>query len=103
MPAYQHRLGSCDVIASARLRGDQETRVQGVTSVASPTGQEHIALRVGRVLLYLEDRDALMALCHAARRAERLADDVYGPVDDAFTPGEVWARREFEKGRRARP
>ncbi len=27
MPAHEHRLGSCEVIASARLRGAQEDRV----------------------------------------------------------------------------
>jgi hypothetical protein len=103
MPAHEHRLGSCEVIASARLRGDQESRVQGMTSVASPTGEAHIALRVGRVLLYLQDRDALDALRRAVRTAEGLADGVYGPVEDGFTRAEARARREFEKGRRPRP
>lgn len=103
MPAYEHRLGTCEVIANARLRGDQDTRVQGVTSVASRTGEAHLALRVGRVLVYLEDRDALLALGRAVRRAEELADEVYGPVDDAFTRAEADTRRRFEKYRQARP
>jgi hypothetical protein len=103
MPAHEHRLGSCEVIASARLRGDQEDRVQGMTSVASPTGKAHIALRVGRVLLDLEDRDALDALRRAVRKAERLADGVYGPVEDGFTRAEARARAAFERGQRSRP
>lgn len=103
MPAAEHRLGTCDVIASATLRGDQDRRVQGVTAVASRTGTAHIALRVGRVLVYLEDRDALDALRHAVHSAEGLADEVFGPVDDAFARAEAHARREFEKGRRPTP
>lgn len=93
MPAHEHRLGTCEVIASARLRGDQESRVQGMTSVTSPTGEAHIALRVGRVLLFLEDRKALDALRRAVRTAGGLADVVYGPVDDGFTRAEARARR----------
>jgi hypothetical protein len=100
MPAVEHRLGTCQVIASARLRGDQEDRVQGVTAVASRTGEAHVALRVGGVLLYLEDRDALDALRRAVGKAEALADAVYGPVEDAFTRAEARARRGFERGER---
>lgn len=103
MPAHEHRLGTCEVIASARLRGDQEDRVQGMTSVASRTGEAHIALRVGRVLLYLEDRDALDALRRAVGKAEALADGVYGPVEDEFTRAEARARAAFERGQRTRP
>ncbi|MGH3098191.1 MAG: hypothetical protein ACRDMV_19590 [Streptosporangiales bacterium] len=103
MPAAEHRLGSCEVAVTARLRGDQDRRVQGVAAVASRTGTAHIALRVGQVLVYLEDREALDALRHAVRKAEHLADEVFGPVDDAFARAEAHARREFEKGRRTRP
>ncbi|MGH3099227.1 MAG: hypothetical protein ACRDMV_24855 [Streptosporangiales bacterium] len=103
MPAAEHRLGTCEVAATARLRGDQNRRVQGVAAVASRTGEAHIALRVGRVLVYLEDREALEALRHAVHSADGLADEVFGPVDDAFARTEAYARREFEKGRRPTP
>ncbi|MGH3504966.1 MAG: hypothetical protein ACRDQA_29330 [Nocardioidaceae bacterium] len=53
--------------------------------------------------MYLEDRDALDALRHAVHSAEGLADEVFGPVDDAFARTEAHARRAFEKGRRPRP
>ena len=100
-PAREY--GSCEVIASARLRGDQEDQVRGVTAVASRSGEAHLVLRVGRVLLYLEDREALDALRRAVRKAEALADAVYGEVEDGFIRAEARARREFEKGQRDRP
>jgi hypothetical protein len=69
MPAAAHRYGDCHIAIQARLTGDQPVRVQGVTTVASRTGKEHLAITVGRVLLYLEDRAALNALTDAIRRA----------------------------------
>jgi len=70
-------------------------RVHGVTTVASRTGREHLAVTVGRVLLYLEDRAALDALVDAVRRAEALA--VFGPVDDGFTRAEARERAVIAK------
>lgn len=93
----------CEVIASARMRGDQQERVQGMTAVASRSGEAHIALRVGQVLLYLEDREALTTLVRAVRKASELADTVFGPEGDAFDLTEIRARRAFEKGRRSTP
>jgi hypothetical protein len=99
----QPRLGTCQVVASARLRGDQEDRVTGVTAVASPTGGAHIAVRIGGVLLYLEDRAAFEALWRAVARAEGMADAVYGSVETRVTRAKARARREFEQGRRDKP
>ena len=67
-----------------------------MAALASRTGQAHIALRVGRVLLSLEDREALDAVRRAVRKAEALAEAVYGPVEDGFIRAESRARREFE-------
>ncbi len=92
--------GYCEVIASARLRGDQEDRVQGLTHLTSRTGEAHIALRVGQVLLYLEDRDALDALVRAVDKAAELGESIFPPVDDEFVRTEVRARRAFERDRR---
>ena len=39
MPDAEHRYGTCEVIANARLRGDQPSKVQGVTAVAARTGR----------------------------------------------------------------
>jgi hypothetical protein len=53
MPSAEHRLGTCEIIASVRLVGNQETKVRAVVEPASRTGRGYIAVRVGRVLLYL--------------------------------------------------
>jgi len=49
--------------------------------IRCPTGRGygHIAVRVGRVLLYLEDRDALQAWTTAIGKAADLADAAFGP------------------------
>ncbi len=88
MRAPRHTYGDCYIAVTARLVGDQPIRVQGVTSIASRTRREHLAVTVGRVLLYLEDRAALDALTMAVRRAGEYADEVFGPVPDAFTQAE---------------
>lgn len=91
------------VIASVRLAGEQETSVRAVTTPASRAGHGQIAIRLGRVLLYVEDRVALDAIIRTIRTAETHADAVYGERRDAFTLTEARARRQFEKGRRPRP
>ncbi len=59
---------------------------------ADVTGRGHgvISIRVGRVLVYLEDRQALNVWLDAFREAEDLADAVYGPVlpPPAYRPRE---------------
>jgi hypothetical protein len=82
MPSAEHRPGTCEVIASVRLAGD--TNVRAVVDAASRTGRGYIAVRVGRVLLYLEDRVAFDALAGAVRAAGAHADAVYGEPRDAF-------------------
>jgi hypothetical protein len=100
MPAAQHRYGDCQVAVPARLAGDQPVRVQGVTAVASRTGREHLSVTVEQVLLYLEDRaalDALDALVDAVRRAQALADRLFGPADDGFTRAQAPERAAIAK------
>jgi hypothetical protein len=80
-----------------------QTKVRAVVEPAGRTGRGYIAVRVGRVLLYLEDRAALDALTGAVRAAGGHADAVYGEPQDAFSLTEARARRNFEKGRRPRP
>src|SRR5664280_2429635 len=48
MPSAEHRLGTCEVIASVRLVGNQETKARAVVEPASRTGRGYIAVRVGR-------------------------------------------------------
>jgi len=52
--------------------------VQGVTGAAARKGQAHIALRYGRVLLYLEDQAALETLVDAVEAAYELREEVFG-------------------------
>ncbi len=70
----------CSLAVQAVMAGPQEVRVTGTTPRASGRGYGHLCLRVGRVLLYLEDRDSLLAWQEALRQASELADSALGPV-----------------------
>ncbi len=70
----------CSVAAQAVMAGPQTVRVTGTTPHASGRGYGHLRLRVGRVLIYLEDRDSLLAWREALRQASELADAALGPV-----------------------
>jgi len=67
------------VATQAIFAGPQDHRVAAVTAEASGRGYGHIAVRVGRVLVYLEDRDALQAWTTAIGKAADLADAAFGP------------------------
>ncbi len=67
------------VAIQAIFAGPQEHRVCAMTPEASGRGYGHIAVRVGRVLVYLEDRDALQAWTTAIDKAADLADAAFGP------------------------
>ena len=86
----------CTIAIQALCHGAIDWRVQGVTGAAARPGREHIALRYGRVLLYVEDRAALAALADAVDAASKLRDRVFGPPEDAFTKAERTSRRRFE-------
>lgn len=87
----------CLVATQAICRGNQDTAVTVVAGAAARPGREHIALRYGRVLLYLEDRAALAALAACVARAQAMADRAFGPPEDAFAEAERNARRYFER------
>jgi len=67
------------VASQAIFAGPQDHRVCAMTPQASGRGYGHIAVRVGRVLVYLEDRDALQAWTTAIGKAADLADAAFGP------------------------
>ena len=50
-----------------------------MTPQTTGRGYGYIAVRVGRVLVYLEDRDALQAWTTAIGKAADLADLAFGP------------------------
>jgi hypothetical protein len=95
----------CTIAIQALCRGELETAVMAVTGAAARPGHEHISLRFGRVLLYLEDRAALEALVQIVERASAMADKVFGEVEDAFVEAEQRERlRIVRTGERtARP
>jgi len=77
MPSSPTR--KCLVAAQAILAGPQDVRVvafgweQGWTT-------PYVSVRIGRVLLNIEDRDAFGALLEAVRQAEAAADQAFGPA-----------------------
>ena len=77
------------VATQAVFAGPQEHRVSAATAEASGRGYGHIAVRVGRILVYLEDRDALQAWTTAIGKAADLADAAFGPELPAarYQPG----------------
>jgi len=69
----------CRVAVQAVLEGMQEVRVQAVTPLAGP-GHGQIAVRVGRVLMYINDREALDSFLDAWQQAAVLVDKAFGVV-----------------------
>lgn len=63
----------------AKVRGYQDLRVTGQNAQVTGTGHGVIAIRVGQVLLYLEDRQALFSWVVAIQRAIELQDRAFGP------------------------
>ncbi len=61
------------------MEGTQDFRVQAVTPLAGP-GHGQIAVRVGRVLVYVNDREALNSFLDAWQQAADLADKAFGVV-----------------------
>ncbi len=70
---------SCRVAAQAVMEGTQDFRVQAVTALAGP-GQGQIAVRIGRLLVYVNDREALNSFLNAWQQAADLADKAFGVV-----------------------
>ncbi len=67
----------CRLAVQAVVEGMQEVRVQAVTPLAGP-GHGQIALRVGRILIYVNDREALDSFLDAWQQAADLADKAFG-------------------------
>lgn len=67
------------VAAQAIVSGLQDIRVEAATPMAGP-GHGQIAVRVGRLLVYVNDREVLDSSLDAWHQAEALADKAFGPV-----------------------
>ncbi len=92
----------CQVIAQARFAGLQELSVTAVAGAASAIHTPYVSLRVGRILLFIENREALVIWTEAVRRALDLADGVFGPIEDSFSEVEAAERKRFERSARAK-
>ena len=67
----------CDLVTQAVLGGDVEFRVQVMSPVIGP-GPGTVSIRLGRVVLVIEDREALQVLRTAVLQAVELADRAFG-------------------------
>jgi hypothetical protein len=66
------------VAAQALVAGIQDTHVQAIVPLSGP-GKGQIGVRVGRLLVYVSDRQALASFLDAWREAESMADEAFGP------------------------
>ena len=78
-PAVPRTTRIFEVAAQAIVTGPQDTTVQATQPLVG-TSHGQIAVRVGRLLVYVTDREALKAFAAAWREAETLADQAFGPV-----------------------
>lgn len=77
----------CAIAAQAICAGMQEVRVTGVGPAVAGAGREHIVVRIGRVLVYVEDRAALDSFQDGWQQAAAYADVVFGPAPVSRAPG----------------
>ena len=79
LPARPRTTSGFEVAAQAIVTGPQDTTVQATQPLVG-TSHGQIAVRVGRVLVYVVDREALESFASAWREAETLADQAFGPT-----------------------
>lgn len=105
MPDQESRLyGEMRVAAQAIVSGYQETDVRSYTQAASPTGKPYVVCRIGRILLYLEDRDAVETFVEAFDRARQHADAVFpSPYAEADARSDRRRMAHFERGGKPPP
>ena len=77
-PALPRSGSTFEVSAQAIATGPQDSTVQATQPLVG-TGRGQIAVRVGRVLVYVTDRDALASFTAAWAEAQTLADQAFGP------------------------
>ena len=67
-----------DVASQVIAAGTQDVFVQPIVPLSGP-GKGQIGVRVGRLLVYVANRQVLESFLSAWARAEALADKVFGP------------------------
>jgi hypothetical protein len=81
---YEYRF---DVASQVIAAGTQDVFVQPIVPLSGP-GKGQIGVRVGRILIYVANREALASFVDAWRQAEALADNAFGPELPAPILGE---------------
>jgi hypothetical protein len=67
-----------DVASQVMAAGAQDVHVQVIVPLSGP-GQGQIGIRVGRLLVYVSNREALGSFLDAWAQAGALADHAFGP------------------------
>jgi len=67
-----------DVASQVIAAGTQDVFVQPIVPLSGP-GKGQIGVRVGRILIYVANREALASFMDAWAQAEALADKAFGP------------------------
>jgi hypothetical protein len=67
-----------DVASQVMVAGTQDVFVQPIVPLSGP-GKGQIGIRVGRLLVYVSNREALQSFLDAWAQAEELADKAFGP------------------------
>jgi hypothetical protein len=75
-PARESRIAAQVIFA-----GHQDHQVLAVTGRAARSGVPHIAIRIDRLLVYVEDREALESCVLAWGRAIELAEQLFPPEE----------------------
>ena len=73
---FQYRF---DVASQVMAAGAQDIHVQVIVPLSGP-GQGQIGVRVGRLLVYVANREALGSFLDAWGKAGGLADQAFGPL-----------------------
>ena len=67
-----------DVASQVMAAGTQDVFVQPIVPLSGP-GQGQIGVRVGRLLVYVANREALASFVEAWEQAEAMSDRAFGP------------------------
>ena len=68
-----------EVASQVLAAGPQDVAVRVLPPLSGPH-QGQIAVRVGRILVYVANREALESFVTAWAQAERFADEAFGPL-----------------------
>ena len=82
-----------EVASQAMAAGSQDTHVQAIVPLSGP-GRGQIGVRVGRLLVYVANREALASFLSAWTEAESLADKAFGPE----LPPPIFGEEQAQKG-----